>query len=100
MHPGIFRKWLGPSSGSRPSDFQPVVVPCICLPTVARCLCLSCHAYVALGRTYGRSLEFSFGRRTENIHEAVLESVSGLDLSCVAHHLSSLTRLSGSWVQV
>ncbi len=30
----------------------------------------------------------------------VLELVSGADFRCVLHHLSSLTRLKGSWGQV
>jgi hypothetical protein len=53
-----------------------------------------------LGRTYGRSLDFSFGGRTENGHEMVLELVSGADTRCVLHHFSSLTCLKGSWGQV
>ncbi len=53
-----------------------------------------------LGRKYGRVLDFSFGGRTENGHEMVLEMVSGVDFETVLHHLSSLTWLRGSWGQV
>ncbi len=53
-----------------------------------------------LGRTYGRILDFSFGGRTENGHETVLELVSGADFRCVLHHVSSLFGLLGSWGQV
>ena len=53
-----------------------------------------------LGRTYGRILDFSFGGRTENDHEMVLELVSGADFRFVLHHLSSLTCFKGSWGQV
>ncbi len=34
---------------------------------------------VCLGRTYGRVLDLSFGGRTENLHEIILESVPGAD---------------------
>ena len=33
--------------------------------------------------TYGRILDFSFGGRTEDGHEMVLELVSGADFRCV-----------------
>ena len=37
----------------------------------------------SLGGTYGRILDFSFGGRTENGHEMVLEWVSGVDFTFV-----------------
>ena len=47
-----------------------------------------------------QNLDFSFGGRTQNRYEMALELVSGADFRCVLHHLSSLTRLKGSWGQV
>ncbi len=42
----------------------------------------------------------SFGGRTANGHEMVLELVSGADFRCVLHLLLSLTCLKRSWGQV
>ncbi len=53
-----------------------------------------------LGRTYGGILDFSFGARTENGHEMVLDLASGADFGYVLNHFSSLTCLKGSWGQV
>ncbi len=53
-----------------------------------------------LGWTYWRILDFSFGGRTENRYDLALEMVSGANFRCVLHHISSLTRLEGSWDQV
>ncbi len=52
-----------------------------------------------LGRIYGRSLDFSFGGRTENGHEVVFELVSGVDLMYVPHIVLNLTHLKGSWAK-
>jgi hypothetical protein len=40
--------------------------------------------------------DFSFGGRTENVHEMALGLVPGADFKCILHHLSNPSRLKGS----
>ncbi len=56
--------------------------------------------FLPLGGTQDRISDFSFGGRTDNCHEMVLDLVFGVDFKCVLHHFSSLTSLKASWGQV